>query len=57
MYSSEEDGLPGNDDLGTRVLVCFCVCRTLSFDPGIGGFSINIPQFNSIDISLQMIKF
>ena len=53
MYSSEEDGLPGNDDLGTMgAWYVFASVGLYPLIPGIGGFSINIPQFNSINISL-----
>ena len=53
MYSSEENGLPGNDDLGTMgAWYVFASVGLYPLIPGVGGFSINIPQFNSIDISL-----
>ncbi len=57
MYSSEEDGLPGNDDLGTMgAWYVFASVGLYPMIPGVGGFSINIPQFNSIDISLPNNK-
>ncbi len=57
MYSSEEDGLPGNDDLGTMgAWYVFASVGLYPLIPGVGGFSINIPQFNSIDISLPNDK-
>ena len=53
MYSSEENGLPGNDDLGTMgAWYVFASVGLYPLIPGVGGFSINIPQFDSIDISL-----
>mgnify|MGYP003312867666 FL=1 len=57
MYSSEENGLPGNDDLGTMgAWYVFASVGLYPLIPGVGGFSINIPQFNSIDISLPNDK-
>ena len=57
MYSSEEDGLPGNDDLGTMgAWYVFASVGLYPLIPGVGGFSINIPQFNSIDIRLPNDK-
>ena len=57
MYSSEEDGLPGNDDLGTMgSWYVFASIGLYPMIPGVGGFSINIPQFNYIDISLPNDK-
>ncbi len=57
MYSSEEDGLPGNDDLGTMgAWYVFASVGLYPMIPGVGGFSVNIPQFNSIDISLPNEK-
>ena len=51
--ASKEDGLPGNDDLGTMgAWYVFASVGLYPLIPGVGGFSINIPQFNSIDISL-----
>merc|ERR1712078_313283 len=53
MYSSEENGLPGNDDLGTMgAWYVFASVGLYPLIPGVGGFSLNIPQFNSIDIKL-----
>ena len=46
MYSSEEDGLPGNDDLGTMgAWYVFASLGLYPLIPGVGGFSTNIPQF------------
>jgi len=53
MYSSNENGLPGNDDLGTMgAWYVFASVGLYPLIPGVGGFSLNIPQFNSIDIKL-----
>ena len=57
MYSSKENGLPGNDDLGTMgSWYVFASIGMYPMIPGVGGFSINIPQFNSIDIKLANDK-
>ena len=57
MYSSEEDGLPGNDDLGTMgAWYVFASIGLYPMIPGVGGFSLNIPQFSSIDVSLPNDK-
>ena len=46
MYSSEEDGLPGNDDLGTMgAWYVFASLGLYPLIPGVGGFSTNMPQF------------
>lgn len=53
MYSSEEDGLPGNDDLGTMgAWYVFASLGLYPLIPGIGGFSTNIPQFVESKITL-----
>ncbi len=53
MYSSEEDGLPGNDDLGTMgAWYVFASLGLYPLIPGIGGFSTNIPQFMESKITL-----
>ena len=57
MYSSDVDGLPGNDDLGTMgAWYVFASVGLYPMIPGVGGFSINIPQFDSIDIKLPENK-
>ena len=51
MYSSEPYGLPGNDDLGTMgSWYVFASIGLYPMIPGIGGFSINAPQFEEITI-------
>ena len=53
MYSSEEDGLPGNDDLGTMgAWYVFASLGLYPLIPGVGGFSTNIPQFMESNITL-----
>ena len=53
MYSSEEDGLPGNDDLGTMgAWYVFASLGLYPLIPGVGGFSTNIPQFVESKITL-----
>ena len=53
MYSSEEDGLPGNDDLGTMgAWYVFASLGLYPLIPGVGGFSTNIPQFMESKITL-----
>ena len=53
MYSSEEDGLPGNDDLGTMgAWYVFASLGLYPLIPGVGGFSTNIPQFMESEIKL-----
>mgnify|MGYP001319516829 CR=1 FL=1 len=57
MYSSSENGLPGNDDLGTMgAWYVFASVGLYPLIPGVGGFSLNIPQFDSIDIKLPENK-
>lgn len=54
QYSSQIDGLPGNDDLGTMgawyVFACMGIYPEI---PGIGGFTINTPVFPSIRVHLK----
>ena len=53
MYSSDEDGLPGNDDLGTMgAWYVFASLGLYPLIPGVGGFSTNIPQFMESKITL-----
>ena len=57
MYNSNEDGLPGNDDLGTMgAWYVFASVGLYPLIPGIGGFSTNIPQFISVEIALPENK-
>nr|MDA3824049.1 glycoside hydrolase family 92 protein [Bacteroidales bacterium] len=51
MYSSKPSGLPGNDDLGTMgSWYVFASIGLYPMIPGVGGFSINTPQFEDIRI-------
>lgn len=51
MYSSAPNGLPGNDDLGTMgSWYVFASIGLYPMIPGIGGFSVNAPQFEEISI-------
>lgn len=53
QYSSDIDGLPGNDDLGTMagwyVFACMGMYPQI---PGIGGVTLNTPIFSNIVIHL-----
>lgn len=54
MYNSSSSGLPGNDDLGTMgAWYVFASIGLYPFIPGVGGFTINLPQFDKIKIALQ----
>lgn len=54
QYSSKDNGLPGNDDLGTMGAWYVFACIGLYPEiPGVGGFSINTPIFSSIKIRLK----
>ena len=56
-YDSKPNGLPGNDDLGTMgAWYVFASIGLYPMIPGIGGFSINIPQFQDILIDLPNNK-
>ena len=51
MYTSQPNGLPGNDDLGTMgSWYVFASIGLYPMIPGIGGFSVNSPQFEEISI-------
>ncbi len=54
QYTSKENGLPGNDDLGTMgawyVFACMGIYPQI---PGIGGFTLNTPIFHTIKIHLK----
>jgi len=57
MYSSDENGLPGNDDLGTMgAWYVFASIGLYPMVPGVGGLSVNIPQFELIKIKLPENK-
>jgi len=54
QYSSKIKGLPGNDDLGTMGAWYVFACIGLYPEiPGVGGFSINTPIFNSVKVHLK----
>lgn len=54
QYSSEIDGLPGNDDLGTMGAWYVFACIGLYPEiPGVGGFTVNTPIFSSVKIHLK----
>ena len=53
MYNTSDSGLPGNDDLGTMgAWYVFASIGLYPVIPGIGGFSLNLPQFDNIKISI-----
>ena len=57
QYNSGESGLPGNDDLGTMgAWYVFASIGLYPVIPGVGGFSMNIPQFQDILINLPNKK-
>ena len=53
QYSSEIDGLPGNDDLGTMgawyVFACIGLYPQI---PGVGGLTVNTPIFSTVKVHL-----
>jgi predicted alpha-1,2-mannosidase len=53
-YSSQANGLPGNDDLGTMgawyVFACLGIYPEI---PGVGGFAVNTPIFSCVKIHLK----
>jgi len=54
MYHSGADGLPGNDDLGTMgSLYVFACMGMFPVIPGVGGFALNTPVFDSATIHLK----
>lgn len=54
QYSSAINGLPGNDDLGTMGAWYVFACIGLYPEiPGVGGFAINTPVFESVKIKLK----
>lgn len=53
LFTTDPDGLPGNDDLGaTSSWVVFSQMGIYPAIPGIGGFTLNSPTFPEIDIHL-----
>lgn len=54
MYTSKPNGLPGNDDGGSMgAWYVFASVGLYPMVPGVAGFSINTPQFESIKINLS----
>ncbi len=54
QYSSKNNGLPGNDDLGTMGAWYVFACIGLYPEiPAVGGFSINTPIFSSVKIHMK----
>jgi alpha-1,2-mannosidase, putative len=53
LYKNTEGGLPGNDDLGAMgSWYVFASMGLYPMIPGVGGFSVSIPRFSSIKITL-----
>jgi len=54
MYTSKPNGLPGNDDAGSMgAWYVFASVGLYPMIPGVAGFSINTPQFETIKIDLS----
>lgn len=54
QYSNRNNGLPGNDDLGAMgAWYVFANIGLYPMIPGVAGFSINSPSFNSVKIHLK----
>ncbi len=54
QYSSKLNGLPGNDDLGTMGAWYVFACIGLYPEiPGIAGFTVNTPIFESVKVRLK----
>lgn len=54
QYSGKPDGLPGNDDLGSMgSWYVFASIGLYPEIPGVGGFAVNTPIFNSVKIHLN----
>lgn len=57
MYNSTPSGLPGNDDLGSMgAWYVFASIGLYPMIPGVGGFSVNYPQFEYITVTLPLGK-
>ena len=57
IYNSKPNGLPGNDDLGTMgAWYVYASVGLYPMIPGVGGFSINAPQFEKVTITLPKGK-
>ena len=53
LYNVSDDGVPGNDDLGTMGAWYVFACMGLyPMIPGVGGFTLNTPIFKKIAIHL-----
>jgi predicted alpha-1,2-mannosidase len=53
MYNSSSTGLPGNDDLGTLgAWYVFASIGMYPVIPGVGGFSLSVPQFDEVKLEL-----
>lgn len=53
MYNSTPSGLPGNDDLGAMgAWYVYASIGLYPMVPGVGGFSVNAPQFEKVTIDL-----
>ena len=53
LYYIAEDGLPGNDDLGTMgAWYVFACIGMYPMIPGVGGFTLNTPVFEKIVMHL-----
>lgn len=56
-YSSQDNGLPGNDDLGAMgAWYVFASIGLYPMIPGVGGFAVNSPFFRRIDIVMPTGK-
>lgn len=54
QYSNRNNGLPGNDDLGAMgAWYVFANVGLYPVIPGVAGFSVNSPSFNSVKIHLK----
>lgn len=52
-YNSSPSGLPGNDDCGAMgAWYVFASIGMYPMIPGVGGFSLNMPQFSDIQVML-----
>ncbi|MBR1926201.1 MAG: GH92 family glycosyl hydrolase [Bacteroidales bacterium] len=53
LYSVADDGVPGNDDLGTMGAWYVFACMGMyPMIPGVGGFTLNTPVFKKITLHL-----
>lgn len=57
IYNSKSNGLPGNDDLGTMgAWYVFASVGLYPMIPGVGGFSVNTPQYEKVTITFPKGK-